>query len=276
VSVVEKYKHINSIIGDQAVELLFEFPNQNYVSSYGAYTSLKKGYPTMDYKNTHKRVKRLESLEFIEPVKAKEVKVEDVRNRAKYYRISEAGMFYLFYREEKGVSDLLPSIINAHGNYLIFETLLYPYFKKETLAEFHNALELVEDDLGDIVAHVFKGPVVEILDKICRYIGYCCHAISNYIAILKAHMPNLKNQEKKALRDRQLKELLDGTTLEKDHLVMEIVLWFRSYKKTKYNDLVFLALAQDDKFVKIAQDLHKDYDRSFEIVRKIREGTHPQ
>jgi hypothetical protein len=80
----------------------------------------------MDYKNTHKRVKRLESLEFIEPVKAKEVKAEDAKNRAKYYRISEAGMFYLFFREGMGVSDMLPSIIAAHGNYLIFETLLYP------------------------------------------------------------------------------------------------------------------------------------------------------
>lgn len=264
-SVLEKYKHLGFIIGDQASELLFLFPNVNYLSSYEAYSSLKQGDPTMDYKNTHKRVKRLESLEFIEPVKAKEVKVEDAKNRAKYYRISEAGMFYMFFREAYAVSDLLPSIIEAHGNYLIFETLLYPYFKKETLKALVYVLE--ERSLRE-GASSFEGPAVEILDMICKYIGNCCREI--YWCIPRN--PKLKNQEK-ALHDRELKQQhLDRIALEKDHLVTNILLMFRSYRKAKRPDARAI-LAQDDKFMNTARDLHKDFNRSFEIADKIWKGT---
>lgn len=265
---MEKYKDIEFDIGDQALELLFDFPNVDYLSSYEAYSLLGIG---ADYKNTHKRVKRLESLGFIEPVKATEVKVEDTKHGAKHYRISEAGMFYLFRKEGDSISTLLPSIIEAHGNYMVFETFLYPYFKKETLLALGYAHLSTKEDLGDVVVDAEKGPIVDILDNICRYIGYCCSAIYEYIIILRAHIPKLKYQEKMALRDRMFKELLDRIAREKDHLVMEIILGYRAYRKAKRLDAqAFRTLAQDDRFMNIAEDVQKDFKRVFDIAIHLR------
>lgn len=273
---MKKYKHIGFNIGDQAAELLLEFSDVQYLSSYMACSNLKQDDPTMDYKNTHKRVKRLESLEFIEPVKAKEVKVEDARHGAKYYRISEAGMMHLFLREAIWLIDKLPTIIQTHGNYLIFETVLYPYFKKETLSALGTAVEalavrtpkgiaipIILSALGGSLAPIIEGAAFEILAAMCYYIRNCCVEIYAYIKALNHPMPKLNTQEKRALLDKEHKLLVDHIALEKDYLVMKILLCFRSYRKTKRPDVLAI-LAQDDKFMNIAQDLHKDFNRSFE------------
>jgi hypothetical protein len=271
IPIVEKYKDIRFDIGDQAWELLFEFPNFDYISSYQAYSFLNATIPKVDYKNTHKRVKRLESLGLIEPVKETEIKAEDTKHGAKYYRITDAGMFYMFREGGDKVSELLPSIIEAHGNYLIFETFLYPYFKKETLLALGKAFTITEEDLGDTTVSVTKGPVVNILDMMCRYIGYCCQQMYSYIITLKAHTPKLKYQKRKALRDRMLKELLDNIELEKDHLVMKIALGFRDYRKANRPDAQgFLTLAQDEKFMKVVDDLTRDFKKSFETAMHLR------
>lgn len=85
---MQKYKHLGSDLGDQANKVLVEFSDKRYMSTYMVYNNFKR---KTDYKNTHKRVKKLETLQFIEPVKVKEA-----RHEAKYYRITEAGMFQLF------------------------------------------------------------------------------------------------------------------------------------------------------------------------------------
>ena len=278
IPIVEKYKDVRYDIGDQAWELLFEFPNQDYLSSYEAYSSLNRGLLSstgpVDYKNTHKRVKRMESLGLIEPVKESEIKAEDTKHGAKYYRISDAGMFYLFRKGGDHVSEMLPSIIEAHGNYMIFETFLYPYLKKETSLALGNAIAITAEDLGDQTVSTFKGPVVNVLDMICRYIGYCCQQMYSHIIILKAHTPKLKHQKKKALRDRMFKELLDNIELEKVHLVMKIALGFRDYRKANRLDAqAFLTLAQDEKFMKLLDDSTRDFQKGFDIAFYLWKGV---
>ena len=126
-SILQRYEHIGSDIGPQANNILREFSYTQRMSAYNIYKKFKLGPSKMAYKNAYKHVKRLQNLEFIEPIE-----VQNAERGAKYYRISEAGLFQLFL-PHKLLIVLLPSIVKTHGNYLIFETFLYPIFKQETL-----------------------------------------------------------------------------------------------------------------------------------------------
>jgi hypothetical protein len=46
---------------------------------------------------------------------------------------------------------------------------------------------------------------------------------------------------------------------------MKILLLFQTSEEEKQMD-VFGILAEDDKFMKVADDLHKDFEKSFNIV----------
>jgi hypothetical protein len=255
ISILEKYKHLGSDIGEQAWNILGEFGQYQYLSTYNIYSNFKRKGLKVDYKNTYKRVKRLASLEFIEPVEQKEIKEEDTGRRAIYYRISEAGMFRLFYRNV----DILGTYRNdlfhiweIHGNSSFFETLLYPYFEKETFAALHRT-EFLDystfDNPQDVKAR--------IVFDLCRYLSDCCPDIYRYT-----------NRNKKSKSAEELKWLSRFLTSPRDDLIMNILKRFQKYKDATGVDALAI-LAQDDKFMQLADELHKDFERGFNIAMRM-------
>jgi hypothetical protein len=267
IDILQEYKHLGSDLGDQANKVLAEFSDKQYMSTYMVYDNFKR---KIDYKNTHKRVKRLETLQFIEPVK-----VEEARHGAKYYRITEAGMFQLFLIRDvwrsSSLRDQLPMMLETHAHYLIFETLVYPYFKKETLPSL-PALKSFEDD-PKASLEFLHGIVYEITRAIYQYIRNCCMEIYQYITTLLNYRKDSDHtMGERIMLDLRLEYLDNYIILEKNQLVMKILLWFRTYKGPTRMDALAI-LAQDDKFMDIAEDLHKDFDKGFKIAMDIRMGN---
>jgi hypothetical protein len=203
---------------------------------------------------------KLESVGFIEPVKRKYTK-----HGAIYYQISEAGMFQLVLQKPHDIPQLLPSILDTHGNYSIFETLLYPCFKKETLASIKSRKD------PPVYRHEYsisRGTFLnyEIAKVILEYLQYCCVEISHFIRPI--------NRVPGSMPQKALLEILDNKiSLLKDVLIMKIFLCFRQseyeiLETEKMNTLSILA--QDEKFMKIAQDLQRDFNRSLDFAMHLR------
>lgn len=148
----------------------------------------------MAYKNIHKRVKRLESLELIEPVK-----MEDTSHGAKFYRISEAGMFRLIFQHallDLGFMVYLPQILEIHGNFSIFVTFLYPYLKKETIMAIKLRYAPPESEDEFLPVDLVEGGInFEIIESIFE----CCSQTFFLLAV-----PKWQKREEEMTRLRSL------------------------------------------------------------------------
>jgi hypothetical protein len=273
ISFIKQQKNIGFDIGDQADKVLIEFSKKQYLSTYQIYSNFKR---QIDYKNTLKRVKRLESLGFIESVKAKDIKVEESQHRAKYYRISEAGMFQLFLLRDwwipSSLQSQLPIILESHGEYLIFETLLYPNFKKETLPKL-QALKSTRyiQYLGQTQRGViYSDTTYEVIKELYHYLRNCCTEIFEYVKTsLNYYTESNHTLQERALLDYRKRYVSDYIALERDQLVIKILLLFHlTYEEAEQMDVLTI-LAKDDKFMKVADDLHNDFNKSFVFAMQL-------
>jgi hypothetical protein len=258
---LQKYNPTEFSIGDQVLEVLTEFARHDYQSAYDVWSYIKDThFPAVDYKNTHKRVKRLESLGYIEPSKVEEIG-KKIQHGAIYYRITEAGLFQWFLH--RNMLSLLPLILQIHGNYSIFKTLLYPYFTKETVLELKKISDRLWSMPRGIHIDVFEDVNFKIFDAIYDYLRDCCFMLFHFIADRfykkakwESHFSSLEDL------DNQLIKL-------RNNLFIKILLWFSAYDKEKQIDAVAI-LAKDDKFMNIAYDIQGDLKRGFDIADHLR------
>jgi hypothetical protein len=258
----QKYKPIEYSPGDQALEVLTEFSAHNYRSAYDVYSALKDThFPAVDYKNTHKRVKRLESLGFIEPLKVEETNGKKVQHGALYYRITEAGMFQWFLFRQ--MLPLLPSVLQIHGDYLIFKTLLYPYFTKDTIVALKEVSDRLFSQPGPLRPEVFRDINFQIFGSIYNYLRDCCWLVFEdiYTRTTEPYI-TLSSAERQEHLESQLIRL-------RNNLFVKILLWFSAYDKEKQMDAVVI-LAKDDKFMNIADDMQRDLKHGFDIATYLR------
>ena len=252
------------------MRILDEFSSTQVLSTYRVYSKFKRVSESensfidlsMAYKNVHKHVKKLESLGFIESVKRK-----DTKHGAIYYRISEAGMVQLFLRDY--ISDkFLPPILENHGNYSIFKTLLYPCFKKETLVEITSGeTKMTKIPAGGrTMGFMFGGASFEIRKLINEYLRDCCKAIR---PLTYSDSPIIGNPPGSKPRKDYLKILDNNITLFKEVLVMKILLYLRHPEETDRMNALSV-LTQDEKFMNIAHDLQKDFTRSLDFAMHLR------
>lgn len=257
VSTLLNYKHLGTNIGDQAITVLFEFLEKESLSIYNVYSNFKRTKSKTAYKDIHGRIKRLESLEFLDPIE-----VKDASNRgAKYYRISEAGVFQLFLQSTEWFPYfvfLLAPMLEAHGNYFIFETLLYPYFKKQTLLDIRTIPGEIK---RRIVAGDYDIGSSDINEAIYVYLRNCCIEIYRTIMMSKSFIKDLKVPDDFEILDTHV-------TSQKNELIMKLLLYFRSYKEAKRMDALVL-LAQDDNFMKNVDDLHIDFQKAFNVAMRL-------
>jgi hypothetical protein len=276
ISALEKYKHLDSNINIQTSLILLEFSHEEHLSAYKIYTRIKNDTDrTKAYKNINKHVKRLESLEFIVPVKLRSLKNI---HAAKHYRISEAGMFHLFYPHNIVWVFLIPKILENYRNYSIFETLVYPYFKRETLAAINQTINF---QLSINRFRFFY--ILHVIDAIYGYLKNCCMEIHRFMynkpytnidyATSGVHIHEVDRNHAEELEDLDIK-----ITKLKDDLILKILLGFQ-YQYPVQMDMdpivrdphdIYTILAQDDKFMNNVDDLQKGFKMSLKIARRLR------
>jgi hypothetical protein len=274
VSVLARCKHIGVLmyIGSKEVDILREFLLRPIMSTYMINSMLQTGKISgkpMAYKNTRMHVKKLLYVGFIEPAKWKNTK-----HGAVYYRISEAGMFDAIRLPIISEAHDLTSILDNHGNYLIFETLLYPCFKKETL----KAIRWNKDSLVYSHEHILKRRATrflafEIENAIREYLRDCCQEIYSIIKRDDFRLPAGGKPPKV-----HLDELDYRIPPLKDTLIMKILLLLgrpNIRKVIQHRDQtdIISVLAADGKFMTIAQDLQKDINKIFDFVKQLRDGS---
>jgi hypothetical protein len=113
------------------------------VSSYQICKDLRPTVLRMAYKNVNKRVNTLISLGLLEQA---DINDAENKHKAKYYRLSEYGIYQLFLKSPSSVvikqsdvrrgNELASSasiFFNNYSSCQLFEIFLYPYFSKNTL-----------------------------------------------------------------------------------------------------------------------------------------------
>jgi hypothetical protein len=135
-----------------SLNILIQFAWEKYLSAYNIFSRLKSTELQMAYKNVHKRIHELLSLNLIQETKTDKKDVN--KHNAKYYNLTEYGIYQLFLHKlselsirqldtikfgEPPSSNTLVFFSNYH-NSLLFESFLYPYFEKDTLFAIGNYL----------------------------------------------------------------------------------------------------------------------------------------
>jgi DNA-binding PadR family transcriptional regulator len=168
-SLIENSYSRDSDLGDVSLAILELFAHSKVLSVYKIFSEIKSTHLQMAYKNVHKKIQRFKALQLIE-----EKKTEGTEHGAKYYRLTEYGLYQLFLKRISGVYfDKLK--LNKHhkilddpvdssilGNYehsTLFRTFLFPVVNRDTIT-----------GLKDIVAIAFF-----------HYLHDCCKIIDEML-----------------------------------------------------------------------------------------------
>lgn len=134
------------------LNILEQFAWESSLSAYQIWTKLKSTDTEMAYKNVNKRLHGLVSLNLIQEIGANKNNTD--KHKAKYYSLTEFGIYQLFINKlselrlrkldtikfNKPPSSNTLIFFNNYHNCFLFESFLYPYFKKDTLFAIGNFL----------------------------------------------------------------------------------------------------------------------------------------
>jgi hypothetical protein len=155
-----------SKIGGVADKLLYYFIDNSVCSAYKAMKFLEEEYKkngkTIDYKNVHIRIKKLNESGLIERTKNNntEDKQQSIRNPI-YYKITSFGIFYALLNN---LHKYNKKIIIEYKKNPLYEFFLFPYFCIDTI-------EKLDDE--------------KIIKKIFDYLQQCCKMLDKELDYLK-------------------------------------------------------------------------------------------
>ena len=140
-------------MGGVADNLLYYFIDNSACSAYKAMKFLDEEYKkkgkTIDYKNVHIRIKKLNENGLIEKTQVNNNEKRSIRNPV-YYKITSFGIFYALLNN---LHKYNKKIITEHKKNPLYEFFLFPYLCISTI-------EKLDDE--------------EILKKIFDYLQQCC------------------------------------------------------------------------------------------------------
>lgn len=233
-------------LGDREKDFLTKIADGKN-TAYLIHSDLKKRGISMDYKNVSKRVRRLHELKLITESKGESA------HRAKFYKLSTEGLFYLLVN-----CPITPRMLIEYKDNIILKSLLYPYFEEKTV------------EIG--------GENYEI----GQYLIECGHRILTYLDYLRrlADHPLKKVAKEKIIKQLQIdlewqaKSLAFRILTKRTHLwdVVEPFFWpYTNLKEKLKHDPDFLnkqiprasLLPTDRKFTAFAKNLRKEYEQAF-------------
>ena len=159
--------------------ILEQFAWEKSLSAYQISGKLKSTASQMAYKNVNKRLHGLVSLNLIQETVAHRNNIN--KHNAKYYRLTEYGIYQLFLNRLSEICirqlDIIkfgkppsPNTVIFFRNYdkcFLFKSFLYPYFEKDTLLAIGNYL------LWDLF----------------HYLADCCHRIKDQLKNQRYDIP---------------------------------------------------------------------------------------
>jgi hypothetical protein len=171
-------------INTEMRDILSLFVFHQRLSTYQIHKIIEKHARKMVYMNTHKKVQKLIDLKLIEKVTdTSQFAERELEKGAKFYRLSEGGIFALFYypnmifkpsehyvqrafengKTVEDMSDIFveykKEIFKNYQNFFFFELLLFPWISKETIERANEKL----------------------IDYIIKSLNECCTIVKNYV-----------------------------------------------------------------------------------------------
>jgi hypothetical protein len=123
-------KAVNGVqLGDRQYELLQDFVEAPGTWAYKLSPVRKNEAKNRDYRNTKNRIRRLHKLNLIEKIRIKG------KDKQIPYRLSKYGVYYLIASPNILGPRFLTGLLKNYGDHQLFQLLLYPYVKLETLIQ---------------------------------------------------------------------------------------------------------------------------------------------
>jgi hypothetical protein len=247
-SEISKFPNRNYELGPKTSVILFHFTKHRYLSTYQIFTSLGG----MAYKNVHKIVKRLHSLDLIELVGKKSIdKERESIHNPKYYRLTTGGIFSLInnYLGNPAVETTKKFIQNYSEN-ILFRTLLNPYFEDQSLSYFNGRTIFQE--------------ILAYLHKCCDVTNTCVDLIEKKEEFILMHFVNWENPETTSmqyLNDKFNLNLTEKIRVEK----IDVNETIKISDKTKS---VFITLDEKKDAAILSTEDGKKYDLGVELDNK--------
>jgi hypothetical protein len=192
-------------------------------TAYRIHSHIRKKEPTFDYKNVTKRVRRLHELKLLREMKGPRY---ESAHRAKFYRLSSEGLFYLLTRcpIERGW-------LFEYKDDTILKELLYPYFTP------HIAGNISTNDIPN-------------------YLRACCHLLLDYLRTIKtpSNYPSTKTEGRRILRQLE-------TDLEWEAKILAFKLLIKKSAPESGNNVEFLEA--DTRFMAFSKGVEKEFGRIF-------------
>jgi hypothetical protein len=188
ISVLIEASRKSTRLDDTSLDIIGHFAAEKYPSAYQICSRLKSTPQKLAYKNVNKRINTLLLSGLI---KETEVTGIDNKHRARYYTLTEYGIYRLFLSRLNYFITNQATGLTFFQNYsdsALFEVFLYPYFKKETLLAI--------------------GP--SLLLDLYGYLSTCCESIernildSGFIDIATVFFEPIFSWEKVPGKDSQL------------------------------------------------------------------------
>jgi hypothetical protein len=172
---ISNFKSDNKEVGPIALDILQIYAHNESLSAYQVFAKLKSTHLQMAYKNVHKRIQRLKILSLIE-----EKQRDKAEHGAKYYRLTEYGIYQLFLKRVHAVSfDQLyiekfkklqihdKALFKYYNDNALFRTFLYPYLDKNTLLNLDDLLVITDifgylHDCCNVIEKILHSELAEI------------------------------------------------------------------------------------------------------------------
>jgi hypothetical protein len=247
-------------IGEAALLILSHFVHRKFSSTYQIYSELKKSPSSMAYKNVHKRIQRLEALKLIQKVKVKES-----QHGAKFYQLSEAGLYHLFLNFSRPSFVLrFPTILENYGELAFFNVFLYPYFERKTLMSINK---LVGKPM-----HLFEDFNVILVFAIVSHLRMCCAAVQDFFSRLDRQLKLEK--VKKDYSEELAKELaaLDNEITLRSYFLLFRMMWSFAISDDAIFDTI-KTMSVDNKFMSKVDELHAIFEKGYKKCMDIRQKS---
>jgi hypothetical protein len=218
-----------------------------YLSTYQIFRG-KSG--EMAYKNVHKIVKHLHSLNLIEIVGRKSIgKERESIHNPKYYRLTTGGIFSLIYNDQFSLQfpgmEKIKNLFQNYSENIIFRTILYPYFEEQSLSLMDSSM---------------------IIEEILDYLNKCCAITNTFIESI--------NKNKWA---SYLEAALSGLALHINYNLLTLVfsINLRITEKegllgTEIKTNSFNILSKDRKFVSLLERTKKLFEERYQEFMQLK------
>jgi hypothetical protein len=143
----------NELLNSRDAQYLEYFLEKPIVHGYEIYSSQLNLKPTTEpsfllppkenvyYQKVYRRLHNLQRLKYVKEVinMGNSSSNQKNRSRTKYYTLADGGIYYLIRNNRPLFLKFLKTLLENHGDNIIFQLLLYPYIERTTILQFKEA-----------------------------------------------------------------------------------------------------------------------------------------